>query len=149
MTGHTLAANVRTFLGELVGEQFDEFTDSDGDVHFRTALQGTPVGLIVEPWGKDESLLVGFHIVGVALEDHEAAAKFVAEENNRIRVGRMEMAENGVVFTHQVFGSSVGKDTVRSLLSLVATASCRYGDLAERTGALTLVDFAALDAPHE
>src|SRR5688572_5478243 len=102
MTTRDLADNLRANLSQLFGEQFHEFTDDDGAVHFQMTLGRAPVGLVVEPWGEEDSLLVGFHIVGVGIENMDAAADFVASENAKIRVGRMELTEGGVVFSHQL-----------------------------------------------
>ena len=140
-----LAVTVEGFLVPMFGEQYSMWTEDDGDVRFDVCVGAAPVGLIVEPVGEDGALLVGFHIIGVKVEDKQAAAAWVAKRNQQIRVDRVQMFEDDVVFLHSIFGPGVNKDCVRILLGLLAGESRSHADLAAATGALTLADLVALD----
>lgn len=149
MTRSELAEKLYDIATELCGEQFNAWADEDGDFCFSTMIAGVPVGLIVERLGDEESVLVGHHIIGARVENKEAAAEFVARRNQRLRIGRVELIEDSVVFFHHVFGAGVNTDTVRLLLGLLVCESRSHADLASTTGALKLTDLAAIDQLEE
>jgi hypothetical protein len=145
MTRSDLAAGVERILVALCGEQFKTSVDEDGDVFFRVFVAGVPVGLVVECLREDEAVLAGHHVIGVRVEDEDAAADFVARRNQELHVGRLELAGRSVVFHHHMFASGVNTDTVRDLLGVLASESRSYPDLAAEAGALRLSDVLELD----
>ena len=145
MTRSELAQQVETILAQLCGEQFKRWTDEDGDVHFGVCFMGVPVGLVVEDLWEGEALVAGHHVMGMRVQDREAAVRFVAERNQTLRIGRVEVCGDAVVFFHQLFEGGVNTSTVRHLLRLLASESSLHADLAAVTGAITFADHIALE----
>ena len=77
------------------------------------------------------------------------AAQFVAEYNQRIKLGRYLLIENGVAFSYQIPDAAVNLDTLRFMFSLLSSAYSVYPELARRTGALRFEDVMALEALSE
>jgi hypothetical protein len=140
-----LAVDVEGMLPPLVGLQYCMWTDDDGDVRFNTFIGPTLVGLIVEPLGDDDALLTGYHVIGTGVQDTQAAAQWVARRNQRIHVGRVQLAGEEVLFLAHLFRPAVNHESVRLLLALLASAARWHPDLAAASGALTLADQMALE----
>lgn len=140
-----LAVKTEQILTELCGEQYEVVDDPDGPKRFFFCFGGIQVGLSVEPFLEDDSILVGHHVIGTDVQNMEGAVRFVALRNARNRVGRIDLCGDNVVFVHHMFSSSVDKESVRHLLGTAAGESCGYPELAELSGALRLGDLAALE----
>ncbi|MBJ7469802.1 MAG: hypothetical protein JHD16_00800 [Solirubrobacteraceae bacterium] len=139
-----LAGRVDSLLRELAGEQYSPVgIDEDGDHYFQVLWSGVPVSIGVEQF-LDEAIVTGIHIVGLRATDEDAVLDYVAGRNAEIRVGRVWACGDGVVFTHHLFESGVDRAGLRHLLNLLASESLTYGELQARTGALSVVDAAAL-----
>jgi hypothetical protein len=142
----SIGQDVESYCAQLYGEQVHGWTDDDGTRHFDTLHRGVPVGVVVEPWGEDDSIVVAYHLIGAGIDDMSRATRFVMDHNQRVRVGRFVMTGDAVAFTCQVHSSGLTKDSLRFLLQTAAGAAATYPELAEDTGALRLADLAVLRA---
>lgn len=150
MTTTDLTANVASIFRRICGEQTMSWIDDDGDTHFEAFYGGIPVSAFVAKWDDRQNVLVGFHVIGEAIEDMGLAIRFVTEHNHRVTVGRYVVgANNAVIFSYQMPEAAVNRDSVRFLLNVVASASLSYPELSQMTGALRPTDIAALDALTE
>lgn len=144
MTRSKLAKHVNRSLVALCGEQYESTTDSRGDIWFKASWAGVQVGLIVEAFGAGGAMVAGHHVVGARVEDRAAAMEFVAARNQRLRVGRLALRGDCVIFFHHLFGCAVNTDSLRCLLNLLASESRSYANLAAAAGALRASDIADL-----
>lgn len=149
MTGTELSDRVNEILRDLAGEQYKRGTLPNGNTFFALHIMGVPVGLTVESLGDSEALLAGHHVIGTKVEDRQAAAEFVTRRNQTLRVGRVMLIEDSVVSFHHLFAAGVNKETVRTLLGLLAAESQSHPDLAAAAGALTLAEAQSPEALDE
>jgi hypothetical protein len=141
-----LADKLEGILTPMFGEQKSRHTDDDGEIHFGVMPNGIPLEFVVEPLGNTDAVVAGVHVLGTCIEDRDAAKHWVANQNRRIRFGRLELVGDGVIFFHHLFASGVNEPGVRHMLGILNATAEFHPDLAEKTGALSLADYFALNS---